>query len=59
LKILEKSLNLNIANFEILHLLTFLNMDYKQIDVGNLSLAFIITVLVSAVHFSVTLLSKF
>ena len=34
-------------------------MDYKQIDDGNLSLAFIITVLVSTVHFSVTLQSEF
>jgi len=33
--------------------------DYKQIDDGSLSLAFIITVLVSTVHFSVTLQSKF
>ena len=35
LKVLEKSLNLNLANFEILHLLTILkqyfNMDYKKL----------------------------
>jgi len=55
LKVLEnprKVLEFKYANFEILHLLTFLNMDYKQIDDGNLSLAFIITVLVSAVQYT-------
>ena len=37
-------MNLNLANFEILHLLTILK---QALDDGNLSLAVIITVLVS------------
>ena len=52
MKILEKSLNLNLANFEILHMLTILNMDYKQTDYGNLSLALFITALVSTVQYT-------
>jgi len=52
LKVLEKSLNLSLANFEILHLLTVSKQASKQIDDGNLSLAFIITVLVSAVQYT-------
>jgi len=50
LKILEKSLNLNLANFQILLLLAILKQANKQIDNGNLLLAFIITVLVSTVQ---------
>ena len=47
MKILEKSLNLNLATD-----IYCFNMDYKQIDDGNLSLAFIITVLVSTVQYT-------
>jgi len=56
LKILEKSLNLNLANFEILHLLTILKQALVRMSPvlgnSNLSLAFIITVLVSTVQYT-------
>jgi len=41
-----------VDNFEASTCMHVTSMDYKQIDDGNLSLAFIITVLVSAVQYT-------
>jgi len=55
LKVLEKSLNLNLANFEILHLLAILKQALVCMSpvLGNsICLAVIITVLVSTVQYT-------